>query len=85
METADILRNPPVQLSDDQREFYFEQGYLLVERAVPESLCPLGGLLLLMLRLLRSDLLVTAVDGGERRVPWKCCTFYAGWKLTYTA
>ena len=37
METADILRNPPVQLTNDQREFYFAEGYLLVERAVPED------------------------------------------------
>ncbi len=38
MKTEDILAIPPKVLSTAQREFYFENGYLLVERAVGDGL-----------------------------------------------
>ncbi len=38
MKTEDILAIPPKVLSPEQREFYFENGYLLVERAVGDEL-----------------------------------------------
>ena len=34
MKVEDILALKPLALSQDQREFYFENGYLLVENAV---------------------------------------------------
>ena len=38
MKTEDILAVPPKVLSPAQRAFYFENGYLLVERAVGNAL-----------------------------------------------
>ena len=38
MKTEDILAIPPKVLSPEQREFYFENGYLLGERAVGDDL-----------------------------------------------
>ncbi len=38
MKTEDILAIPPKVLSPEQREFYFENGYLLIERAVGDEL-----------------------------------------------
>ncbi len=38
MKEEDILAIPPKVLSPEQREFYFENGYLLVERAVGDEL-----------------------------------------------
>ena len=37
MEPQDVLAHPPVVLSQDQREFYFENGYLLLERIVTDD------------------------------------------------
>ena len=37
MEINQILQHPPLSLTDEQRRFYFDNGYLLVERAVPEN------------------------------------------------
>ena len=37
MEIEQILQNPPLSLTDEQRHFYFDNGYLLVESAVPEN------------------------------------------------
>ena len=37
MTPEEILSHPPLVLSQAQRTFYFENGYLLVERAVPED------------------------------------------------
>ena len=37
MEIDQILQHPPLSLNDEQRHFYFDNGYLLVESAVPEN------------------------------------------------
>ena len=37
MEISEILRHPPLSLSNEQRKFYFENGFLLVESVVPEN------------------------------------------------
>ncbi|KAA3634240.1 MAG: phytanoyl-CoA dioxygenase family protein, partial [Proteobacteria bacterium] len=37
MKQEDILALPPKFLSQSQREFYFENGYLLLEKVVPDS------------------------------------------------
>ncbi len=37
MNIDEIIKYPPNTLSEDQRQFYFENGYLLLESAVPES------------------------------------------------
>ena len=37
MTPEEILSHPPVVLSDQQRRFYFDKGYLLVERVVPDE------------------------------------------------
>ena len=37
MKAEDILSLEPLALSQDQREFYFENGYLLVERAIGDD------------------------------------------------
>ena len=37
MEIDQILQHPPLSLTDEQRRFYFDNGYLLVESAVPEN------------------------------------------------
>ena len=37
MKVEEILKHPSNTLTRDQRQFYFENGYLLVENAVPES------------------------------------------------
>jgi ectoine hydroxylase-related dioxygenase (phytanoyl-CoA dioxygenase family) len=37
MEINQILQHPPLSLTDEQRRFYFDNGYLLVESAVPEN------------------------------------------------
>lgn len=37
MKQEDILKVPPQVVSDAQREFYFENGFLLVEKAVSED------------------------------------------------
>jgi ectoine hydroxylase-related dioxygenase (phytanoyl-CoA dioxygenase family) len=36
MEINQILQHPPLSLTDEQRHFYFDNGYLLVESAVPK-------------------------------------------------
>ena len=38
MDTAEILKYPPLSLTDEQRHFYFDNGYLLIERAVPDEM-----------------------------------------------
>jgi ectoine hydroxylase-related dioxygenase (phytanoyl-CoA dioxygenase family) len=38
MTPDDILSNPPLLLSQPQRESYFEKGYLLAERVIPDHL-----------------------------------------------
>jgi ectoine hydroxylase len=37
METQAVLASPATVLSQEQREFYFENGYLLLEKIVPEE------------------------------------------------
>ncbi len=37
MEVTEVLNIPPLFLTDEQRHFYFENGYLLVEKAVPDD------------------------------------------------
>ena len=37
MEIDQILQHPPLSLTDEQRRFYFDNGYLLVKSAVPEN------------------------------------------------
>ena len=37
MKIDEILKCPPNSLSEDQRNFYFENGHLLIENAVPEK------------------------------------------------
>ncbi len=37
MEIDQILQHPPLSLTDKQRRFYFDNGYLLVESVVPEN------------------------------------------------
>ncbi len=37
MEAAELLANPPKVLTQAQREFYFENGYLLVDRVVSDE------------------------------------------------
>lgn len=37
MEVTEVLSVPPLFLTDEQRHFYFENGYLLVEKAVPRD------------------------------------------------
>ncbi len=37
MEATEVLKIPPLFLTSEQREFYFKNGYLLVEKAVPEE------------------------------------------------
>jgi hypothetical protein len=37
MKPEDILAIPPQVLSQKQREFYFENGYLLLEKIVPDE------------------------------------------------
>ena len=37
MTPEEILSHPPKVLSEEQREFYFDQGYLLLERFVPDE------------------------------------------------
>src|SRR5690349_6780694 len=37
MTPEQVLAIPPKALSEKQREFYFENGYLLVEKAIPED------------------------------------------------
>jgi ectoine hydroxylase-related dioxygenase (phytanoyl-CoA dioxygenase family) len=38
MTPEDILRHAPRVLSQKQREFYFDQGYLLLEKIIPDSI-----------------------------------------------
>ncbi|MBM3571217.1 MAG: phytanoyl-CoA dioxygenase family protein, partial [Alphaproteobacteria bacterium] len=37
MTPEDILRQPARVLTQTQRQFYFDQGYLLLERIVPDE------------------------------------------------
>ena len=37
MTPEEILSHPPTVLSDEQRRFYFDNGYLLVESIVPDE------------------------------------------------
>ena len=37
MTPEDVLSHPPRVLTQAQREFYFEEGYLLVERLIPDA------------------------------------------------
>ncbi|PZP53261.1 MAG: phytanoyl-CoA dioxygenase, partial [Azospira oryzae] len=37
MTPEQVLSYPPRVLTQEQREFYFEHGYLLVERIIPEE------------------------------------------------
>ena len=41
MTPEDILKHPANVLSQSQREFYVEQGYLKVEDAIPQARCVL--------------------------------------------
>ena len=38
MTPEQILSHNPVALTQQQRQFYFDNGYLLVERIVPQEL-----------------------------------------------
>jgi hypothetical protein len=37
MEPAEVLTHPATVLTQEQRAFYFDQGYLLLERIIPQS------------------------------------------------
>ena len=37
MTPEEILKHKPRVLSQDQREFYFENGYLLIEKVIPQE------------------------------------------------
>ncbi len=38
MRTSEILKHPPLVLTNEQRHFYFDNGYLLLEKIVPEQM-----------------------------------------------
>ena len=38
MKTSEILNHPPLVLTNEQRHFYFDNGYLLLEKIVPEQM-----------------------------------------------
>ncbi len=74
MKTEDILAIPPKVLSQEQRAFYFENGYLLVERAVGDALLErLRAVMAEMVEksreLTRSDAVFDLEPGHSRETP----------------